>query len=183
MVLRINDIKANLFAGGARPNLYEVMFGFPPGVSSPVRESSILCKAASLPSSTLGVIDIPYKGRIIHIAGDREYEPWSATIINDGEMNIRSAFEQWMSIINDNDSNLAATTNPSDYQVDMSVKQLSKDNATLKEYYLKDVWPTNIGAIDLSYDSSNEIEEFTVEFQMNYWSERETSVNIAAVTP
>ena len=110
----------------------------------------------------------------MQIAGDRTFEPWSVTIINDVQMETRSAFERWMNGINQHNAN-TGLTNPVDYQADMIVEQLNKAGETVKRYDFRGTFPTNIAAIDVSYDSENVIEEFTVELQVQYWESDTTS--------
>jgi hypothetical protein len=133
-----------------------------------------MCKAAQLPASIIAPITIPFRGRQLQIAGDRTFEPWSVTIINDVQMETRNAFEQWMNGINQHNAN-TGLTNPVDYQADMVVEQLNKAGESVKRYDFRGTFPTNISAIDVSYDSENVIEEFTVELQVQYWESNTTS--------
>ena len=136
-----------------------------------------MCKAASLPASTIANIDVPFRGRIFKVAGDRTVDVWSVTVINDEDFKLRNAFEQWMDLIAKLDNNLGATT-PDSYMVDAEVFQLGRgskinssgnggsNNAVLKQYKMQSIFPTSLSAIDLSYDTGDTIEEFTVEFQV-----------------
>ena len=141
----------------------------------------MLVKAASLPASTIGIIDVPFRGRNLKIAGDRTFDPWSITVINDVDFKIRTAFEQWMNLINKHQDN-AGKLEPSTYQEDVFVKQLgrtpfsstaqntsSQQIPVLKAYKFYGVFPTSVSAIDLSYDSTDTIEEFTVDLQVQWW--------------
>tara|TARA_B110000902_G_C14198957_1_gene546984 strand:+ start:104 stop:463 length:360 start_codon:yes stop_codon:yes gene_type:complete len=111
---------------------------------------------------------VPFRGRQLQIAGDRTFEPWTVTIINDTDMSVRNAFEKWMNEIN-NHTTGGGLTNPASYDADMSIEQLDKAGNSLKRYDIKGVWPTNVSAIELSYDTADTIEEFTVELQVTYW--------------
>jgi hypothetical protein len=169
----ISDFKSKLKGGGARPNLFEVELTFPSGVgvqseNEVIENARFLVKAAALPASTVAPIDIPFRGRILKIAGDRTFETWTITVLNDTSFNIRSAFEKWMNYINKLD-NGTGETDPALYQVDAKVHQLNRDGGTLRKYIFKDVFPTNISAIDLSYETTDTIQEFTVEMQVHYW--------------
>lgn len=166
---------------GVRPNLYEVDFAFPDGsniASQAVDElSGLLCKSAALPASNLGVIEVPFRGRTVKIAGDRTFDTWTATFINDRNFAIRGAMEKWMEAINAHEKNSATLVLPdasSGYLRDIIVKQLERDNSAggiLKTAYkLWGCFPTNISQIDLAYDSNDQIEDFTVEFQIQYWT-------------
>jgi hypothetical protein len=167
----ISDFKTKLKGGGARPNLFEVELAFPSGIgidNDVINNARFLVKAAALPASTIAPIDIPFRGRILKIAGDRTFETWTITVLNDTSFSIRSAFEKWMNYINKLDD-ATGVTNPVDYQVDAIVNQLNRDGGILRKYRFKDIFPTNISAIDLSYETTDTIQEFTVEMQVHYW--------------
>jgi len=175
----ISDFKSRLVGGGARPNLFEVrMTDLPDFVDDwPSETFQFMCKAAALPASNIAPIDVPFRGRIFKVAGDRTIDTWTITIINDEDFRIRNAMEAWMNGIAKLSNNLGAT-NPSAYMRNATVFQLGRGanprsenadgdrNAVLAEYEFIDMFPTNISQIDLSYDSSDTIEEFTVEFQV-----------------
>ncbi len=186
----ISQFKSKLKGGGARPNLFEVVFTNAnvkaiSGNASKTddfnaEEFSFLCKAASLPASNIAAIDVPFRGRIFKVAGDRTIDTWTVTIINDEDFLIRKGFEDWMQLIAHLDGNDGATQ-PNTYMSSASVTQLGRgdsasstdskaantDQVALKEYKFIDMFPTNISAIDLSYDSGDTIEEFTIEFAVN----------------
>jgi len=169
----ISDFKSKLTGGGARPNLFEVELAFP-NAAKPDNENEVLekarflVKAAALPASTIAQIDVPFRGRILKIAGDRTFETWTITVINDVDFSIRSAFEKWMNTINKmNDG--TGIVNPVDYQKDATVHQLNRDGDILRSYKFWDVFPTNISTIDLNYETTDTVQEFTVEMQVHYW--------------
>ena len=174
----ISQFKSQLIGGGARPNLFEVeLTTLPAGISWPADNFRYMCKAAQLPASVIANIDIPFRGRIFKVAGDRTIEPWSITIINDEDFRIRKAMEEWVDLIAKLENNLGAT-DPSAYMVNAKVFQLGRGstpssqtnagdrNAVLREYEFIDIFPTSVSSIDLSYDSSDTIEEFVVDFQV-----------------
>ena len=174
----ISQFKSQLIGGGARPNLFEVeLTTLPAGIAWPADNFRYMCKAAQLPASVIANIDIPFRGRIFKVAGDRTIEPWSITIINDEDFRIRKAMEEWVDLIAKLENNLGAT-DPSAYMVNAKVFQLGRGatpssqtnagdrNAVLREYEFIDIFPTNVSSIDLSYDSSDTIEEFVVDFQV-----------------
>jgi len=183
----LDQFKGRMLGGGARPNLFECELFFPSD-SIPLGttedalsdKTRFLVKAASLPASTLGVIDVPFRGRNLKIAGDRTFDPWTITVINDSDFTIRTAFERWMNLINKHEDN-AGKNNPVDYQKEVYVKQfgraltngLTPTSATqipvLKQYKFYGVFPTSVSDITLSYDSSDTIEEFTVDLQVQWW--------------
>jgi len=191
----ITGFKERLAGGGARPNLFEVEIpSFPvsirefwgTGNGQEAETFKFLCKAAQLPASNVAAIDVPFRGRILKVAGDRTFDVWTITVINDEDFKLRTAFERWMNTINKLDNNTGAT-NPSSYMTNAFVHQLgrgagtrfSTNNSTstngaaitpLRSYKFYDIFPTNIAPIDLSYDSSDAIEEYTVEFQVQYWT-------------
>jgi hypothetical protein len=196
----IDAFKSKLKGGGARSNLFEVSFGAQQGglpgttATSTGATNSIfsqlgvtfdegdlmLIKSANLPASTIAEIPVPFRGRTLKIAGDRTFDIWTITVINDTDFRWRSFFEKWMNyIIKVSDGSGAINTG--DYMADMNVAQLSRGPGVLpnvvntqeidvlRRYVVKGVFPTNVSAIDLSYNNENEIEEFTVDLQVQYW--------------
>ena len=173
-ILGVDDMKAKLVGGGARPNLFKVTMAFPSYVTADVSLASYMCKSASLPASTIAPIPVPFRGRQLQIAGDRTFEPWNITVINDTDFNVRNSFEQWMNGINQHEEN-TGLTQPSSYMADMIVAQLDKDGTSKKTYNIRGTFPTNLGAIEVSYEQENVIEEFTVELQVQYWESDKTT--------
>ena len=168
---KITDFKSKLSGGGARPNLFEVELGFPTAVgidNDTLQKSRFLVKAAALPASNITPIEVNFRGRILKIAGDRTFDTWTITVINDTDFIIRSAFEKWMNSINKL-SDATGLQNPADYQADAFVHQLDRDGSTLRTYKFYDIFPTNISQIDLSYETTDTLEEFTVEMQVHWW--------------
>ena len=188
----LSQFKTKMSGGGARPNLFEVTLpSFPPGVNLGVQgdgggqfdaeKFTFLCKAAALPASNVSPIEVPFRGRTFKVAGDRTFDTWTITVINDEDFQYRRAFEAWMQNIGQY-SDHSGLTNPNDYMTDATVVQLGRavvgretgtgtgGNANiLAQYKFKDIFPTNVSAIDLSYDTTDTIEEVTVEFQINFW--------------
>jgi len=181
----ISQFKSALVGGGARPNLFEVeLTTFPTAAANADWDPNnfrFMCKAAQLPASTIANIDVPFRGRIFKVAGDRTVDTWTVTVINDENFAVRNAFEEWMEGIAKLDNNLGAT-DPSAYMANATVYQLGRgstsssqdnggeSNSVLKEYVFEDIFPTEVSSIDLSYDSSDTIEEFTVTFQVQTFS-------------
>jgi len=176
----ITSFKQQLRGGAARPNLFEVdltNFGGSGagdlGWNNDAQEDfRFLCKASSMPTQTIGSVDVPFRGRILKVAGDRTFEPWSVTVINDEDFNVRTAFEKWSDRINGLHDG-QGVVNPSNYMGNGTVKQLGRSKPgddVLQTYTVQDIWPSEISSIDLSYDSSDAIEEFTVTFQIQYFS-------------
>ena len=166
--LNIDDFKAKLIGGGARANLFQVICNFPAFAQGDVELTSFMCKGAQVPQSVIAPIPVNFRGRQLQVAGDRVFEPWTITIINDTDFSVRNAFERWMNGINEHQTN-NGITNPTDYQSDVSVQQLDKDGSVTKQYDLRGCFPTNISEIELNSDSENTIQEYTVEFQVQYW--------------
>ena len=166
----ISNFKSKLTGGGARANLFEVVLTFP-DTSQPdsavLDKSRFLVKGANLPASNVAQIEVPFRGRVLKIAGDRSFDSWTVTIINDTDFSIRSAFEKWQNTINRLSDN-TGLVNPADYQADAYVYQLDRDGSTLRSYRFYDTFPTQVGPIELSYDATG-IQEFTVELQVQYW--------------
>lgn len=162
---------------GVKPNLFEVEFAFPTGITAPAGGlTSYMCKAGALPASNIGVIEVPFRGRTVKIAGDRTFDTWTATFINDSGFAVRQSMEEWMQKINRHEANTGDLYVPSSttgYTKDLIVRQLERDsagpNAVIRTYKLVGAFPTNVSQIDLAYDSNDQIEDFTVEFQYQYW--------------
>tara|TARA_B100000941_G_C28314966_1_gene453516 strand:- start:118 stop:699 length:582 start_codon:yes stop_codon:yes gene_type:complete len=187
---RIDDFKANVASDFARPNLFQVDLAFPSGIinnASLVRLGKFTVRAANLPSSQIGVIEVPFRGRVLKIAGDRTFEPWTITVMNDSKFKLRAAFEKWASSIQGYAENFTVARGLGDrddstgYFADMTVQQLSRDiragkaPKVLKAYRFYNVFPSNIAAIDLDYGSNDAVEEFTVELQVQYWTPTKVS--------
>lgn len=166
----IDDFKANLVGGGARANQFRVTITPPTGIAIGlnVRQASFLAKASNLPGQTLGEIPVPFRGRNIYIAGDREFETWTATFMNDTDFNVRNAIERWMNGINDLAENTGVTAQ-TDYQADLTVEQLDRDDTVLKTYIFRNAFPQTIAQIDLSYETTNAIEEFEVTWRYQHF--------------
>lgn len=187
----ISQFKSKLIGGGARANLFEVSVTFPSGVNLGIQADGtgffdsenfrFMCKAAALPASSVASIDIPFRGRSLKVAGDRTFDAWTVTVINDENFGHRRAFEAWMqNIAQYGDS--SGITNPADYMGNATVYQLGRTLAgqqgegttsdpanILAQYKFVDIFPTSISDIPLSYDTADTIEEFTVEFQIQYF--------------
>ena len=186
----ISNFRDQLRGGGARPNLFEVNlgnFGGTAGLNvragweqNAQRDFQFLCKATSMPTQTIGTVEIPFRGRILKVAGDRTFEPWTVTVINDESFSVRKAFEAWTEKINNIEDGVGEV-NPNNYMGNGTIKQLSRaaslgninavDNSQRVKhtYQVEEIWPSEIGSIDLSYESSDAIEEFTVTFQIQYF--------------
>jgi hypothetical protein len=195
-VRSISDFKSQLTGGGARPNLFEVNVTLPDGITSNLQglggdtewdgtEFRFMCKAASLPASNVASIEIPFRGRLLKVAGDRTIDPWTVTIINDENFRFRKVFENWAQNIAQY-GDASGLNDPNTYMGSGDVYQLGRaksgkqgfdsgapgDGNTLTplaQYRFEDIFPTAVSAIDLSYDTENTIEEFTVDFAVNYY--------------
>ena len=171
---------------GIKPNMFSVDISFPTdgagdaaNFSSSDRDlTNILCKSAALPGSNLGVIEVPFRGRTVKIAGDRTFDTWTATFFADRNMEIRALFEDWANSINTHEANTAPRFLPNGgatgYMADLYVSQLEKDEKeggnVIRTYHLHHCFPTNVSPIDLAYDSNDQIAEFTVEWQYSFFT-------------
>ena len=183
----IDSFKSRLVSGGARPNLFEVEMDFPSGVGIFDEEIDntrhrMMIKGAQLPASNIAEVIVPFRGRQLEVAGDRRFDPWTITVINDGDFKLREAFERWANyIIKVSDG--SGTINPTDYFADWRVNQLGRaqtdlntrgenSGATLpvlRRYNMKGCWPSAVSGIELSYDTADTIEEFQVTLQVQWW--------------
>ena len=167
----IDDFKANLIGGGARANQFRVTITPPPGIAIglDVRRTSFLVRGSSLPAQTLGEIPIPFRGRSIYIAGDRTFgETWSTTFMNDTDFMIRNAMERWSNGINDLADNTGVIA-PADYQTDLTVEHLDRDDTVLKSYIFRSAWPQGVTAIDLTSEEATAIETFVVTWRYQHF--------------
>lgn len=156
--------------GGARPNLFNFTLGaLPTGVS--ISDFGLMAKAGAIPGMTLGVVEVPFRGRRIKVPGDRTFAEWTVTVINNESQLIRTGFENWMKYINDNDFTTTnmRTGSGVDYTTDITVAQLGDAGNTVRSYKLVNAFPSDVSTIDLSYDTTDAIEEFTVTFQYTHF--------------
>jgi len=167
----IDEFKAFLDGGGARANQFRVTLTTPTGIATglPTANASFLIKTASLPGQTITDIPVNYRGRILYLAGDRTFEPWTTTVLNDAEFDLRNGIERWMSGINDLETSIGQT-DVSRYTADLLVEQLDREENTLKFYTLKGCWPTAINAIELNMDTVSDIETFDITWRYTYFS-------------
>ena len=186
----LSQFKSKLIGGGTRPNLFEVSIPtFPSAISEAWSagddsENGIfkfLCKATALPASNLGSIEIPFRGRTLKVAGDRTFDDWTVTIINDEDFKLRTAFERWSNVMSRLDD-ATGVTNPSSYMTDGYVQQLGRgataatgtasegESSILRSYKFFDVFPVTVGEIALSYDTTDALEEFDVTFRYQYFT-------------
>ncbi|MDP7368163.1 MAG: hypothetical protein QGH83_13010 [Candidatus Pacebacteria bacterium] len=172
----INDFKAVLKGGGARGNQFQVTMPFPgfAAVGGETRVMSFLCKATNLPGMTLGEVPVPFRGRQLFIAGDRVFDAWTTTIMNDTDFLIRNAMERWMNEINALSDN-SGLENPSDYQVDAFVDQLDRAGQVIKSYTFRGLWPLTIAPIELAYDGNDAVEEFEVTYRYQFFEANTTT--------
>ena len=173
-VLGVDDFKAKLRGGGARANLFKATLNFPAYAGGDVELTSFLCKTAQLPQSSTNSFVVPFRGRDLKVAGDRTFEDWTVTIINDTDFTIRDSFERWMNGMNAHSAN-TGLTNPVDYQADLLVDQLDRDESVIKRYTFRGAFPTIIGPIQLDYYTRDAIETFDVTFSYQYWESNTTS--------
>jgi hypothetical protein len=173
-ILGVDDFKSKLRGGGARANHFQCTVNFPAFAGGDAELTAFLCKAAQLPGSTITSFPVNFRGREVKIAGERTFEDWTITILNDTDFAVRDSMERWMNGINGHSVN-TGFTNPVDYQSDLFVEQLDRDGSTLKRYDIRGAFPTTIGPIELSYDTVGEVETFDVTFSYQYWESNTTS--------
>ena len=173
-VLGVDDFKSKLRGGGARPNLFKATINFPAYAGGDAELTSFLCETAQLPGSTFGTIIVPFRGRQLKMAGDRTFAPWTVTIINDTDFDVRNSMERWMNGINAHTANTGLTS-PITYEADLFVEQLDRDGTSLKKYTLRGAFPTEVSPIDVSYGAIDEIERFTVNFEYQYFETNTTT--------
>ena len=164
----LNEFLGQMKGGGARANQFKVLLTAPGGVTA-VSNAEFFVKGASLPGQTITEVPINYRGRILHVNGDREFEPWTTTIINDTDFAVRNMIEQWMNVIQDINTNNAAA-NFNEYVADLTVQQLGRQNDNvLKTHVIRNCWPTAMDAIELNWDTTSEVETFTVTWRYTHF--------------
>ena len=183
----ITNFRDRLVGGGARPNMFEVNITLPEqvqGLGDISQDMRFLVKAAEIPAANIGNIPVPFRGRVLPVAGDRTFDPWTVTIINDAQFNIRDAMEQWSNLINDLQFDVG-DINPADYQTKAEVFQLSRQSQgsggqsagkggeiiqTLRTYNFEGIYPNAVSSIPLDYGATDQIEEFQVTFNYLFWT-------------
>ena len=171
MAFNINEIKSQLTFGGAKASLFQV------AITNPINgvadlKTPFMVQAAQIPEATMGIIEIPYIGRKVKVAGDRTFAEWTVTIINDEDFLIRNAMEQWMASINAHESNVTqlGTASASEYKAQAQITQYSKTGQALRTYNFNGLFPTNIAAIGMDWNTVDDIERFDVTFQYDWWN-------------
>ena len=171
----IVDFRSKMTGGGARSNLFEVNIQYPTGVGNGTAtgDGEFLIKAAEIPAANLGNIPVPFRGRVLPVAGDRTFDPWTVTVINDTDFTIRDKMEQWSNFINDIQTTQGAV-NPEDYQTSAIVQQLGRSGAksdipVLRSYRFVGIYPNAVSSIPLDYGATDQIEEFQVTFNYLYY--------------
>ena len=177
MAFSVTEFKSNLKQGGARPSLFKVDFLYPSGITTPSTRSEFLVKATTIPASTIGSYDVFYHGKAIHVAGDRSFDTWDTTIINDEDFGIRNTLENWMGSISDHKLNTrdkqVFNTSEGDmakYKSTLKVQQYSKSGQELRTYEFKGAWPSALSTINLDWATASEIEEFTCTWVYDSWT-------------
>ena len=176
----IDTFKNKLTGGGARANSFKVDMKFPGGLTGAgdaTENMEFLCSAAQLPGQTIGEIQVPFRGRNLYVAGDRTFEAWTVTCYNDIEFSVRNMFEMWMNMINKMSDN-SGTSTPSGYQASASVMQLNQAGTGIMTYTFQGMWPTTLGNIDVSYETTDAIETYDVTLRYNYFEAANSSGNV-----
>lgn len=170
MAFNVNEIRSQLSLGGARNSLFQVTIQNPANGVADIKVP-FLVRAAQIPASTLGLIEVPYFGRKVRMAGDRTFADWTVTVINDEDFLIRNALEQWSNQIQSHQGNLRqfGSASPSAYKAQAQVTQFSKTGNAIRTYTFNGIFPTEISPIELDWNATDTIEEFTVTFQYDWW--------------
>jgi hypothetical protein len=168
----ISAFRAQMSRGGARSNQFLVVASFPQGLvaNGQLASSKIqfLAKGASIPSADVADVPVMYRGREVHFAGERTFQPWQISVYNDNDFTVRSAFENWVNAISNADST-NGTMLPQSYQTDLEVHQLDRADQVVQKYKFVDAYPMNVSEIQLDWADNNQIQLFNVQFVYNYW--------------
>jgi len=167
----LDDFKANLIGAGARANQFRVILTTPGAIATGLdtTRTQFMIKAASLPGQTIPEITVNFRGRQLFLAGDRTFETWTTTVINDTDFMVRNAMERWMNAINNLDTNTGLNDVRS-YTSDLTVEQLDRDDRVLKSYVIKNCWPTIVAPVELNYDTVSEIETFDITWRYTHFT-------------
>ena len=174
MTLNINSFKSQLADGGARSNLFRIILNFPAYADGNVEKASFLCRAGQIPGAQVGIVEVPFRGRTLKLPGDRTFEDWTVSIYNDAEFDVHSAFVRWQDGMNGFSTN-TGFTNPESMFVDIKVQQLDRKENVIKEFLIEDAWPSLVAAIDLTYEQTEQIEQFQVTFEYLQWTTIDTT--------
>ena len=182
----IEEFKAVLQGGGVRPTMFQVEMAFPDAVvvdpTQADQEGTFLIKAAQLPAANVGFVEVPFRGRKLKVSGDRTFEDWTVTVTNDVSFGLRKGFEKWSELIQN--MNFALGANElNDYFATATVRQLDRDGNQLRAYKFEGIWPSEVAAIGLDFDSTDTVEEFDVTFNVQYWSATEDGDPISSGVP
>ena len=182
----IEDFKAVLQGGGVRPSMFQVELTFPdstvPDPTLATQEAIFLVKSAALPASNVGTIEVPFRGRKLKVSGDRTFDPWEVTVINDVSFYLRKGFEEWSEKIQNMNYVLGANTLDA-YFASAIVRQLDRDGNQLRAYRFEGIWPSPVGEIGLDFEQTDTIEEYSVSFNVQYWSAIEDGDPYTSATP
>ena len=166
----VNSFISALQGGGARPNQFEVSF---PALGE---DFKFLCRSAQIPALTIGELLIPFRGRQVYVPGDRTYDPWTITVMNDRSYAVRSTLEAWMNDLQDIGSSTESNAIGAAVYRQVTVEQLDRSDLTIRTYTLYDAWPQTLDAIDLAYDTNDQLEEFSCTFRFNYMTAHGTGL-------
>ncbi len=169
----IEGFKANLVGGGARANQFKVVMNFPTASKGNVKtgeQFTYLCQSTELPASTIGIVEVPYRGRIMKLAGDRTFADWTNTILNDSDFKIRTALESWIDMMDQPLTEGGASVSPLLYKTTAEVKQLDRNGHEIKTYKFHGLLPSEIGNIAMSYDTNDAVETFDVTWSYDYFT-------------
>lgn len=170
MAFNVNELRSQLTFGGARSSLFQVTITNPANSVADIK-IPFMVKASQVPASTLGVIEVPYFGRKIRLAGDRTFADWTVTVINDEDFLVRNAMEQWSNQINTLQGNLRqfGSSSPLLYKSTAEVTQFSKTGVPIRTYKFNGIFPTEVASMDVNWENTDQIQEFTVTFQYDWW--------------
>lgn len=180
MAFNVQEFRSQMVGDGARPNLFEVTMPFPTfgNLETASSKFTFMCKTAQLPGSTLGMVPVQYFGRELKFVGNRTFQDWTVTIINDEDFTIRNTFERWMNGLNSHRLNVRnpAALSSASYSVDGSVTQFGKTGEAIKKYKFIGLFPTDLSPIDVDWGSNDTIEEFSVTLSYQWWESEEIGI-------
>ena len=176
-ILQVDAFRGRMAGGGARANLFEVNVNYPGLSGGDTELTNFMCRATQLPGVAMNPVEVPFRGRMVKFPGDRTFEDWTMTVYNDQNFAVRDAVETWMNAMNSHITNVGVAVDNAGYGTylaDIDINQLNESGSTVKKYKLRNAFPTSVSAIELSYDQTTSIEEFTVTLAYDYWTNDNT---------
>jgi hypothetical protein len=167
--MNINGFKATV-QNIARPTLFDVMISGPAVQTMDMELLQFTCKAASLPASTFGKIEVPFYGRKVNMPGDRLFQEWQTTVILDSDFTIYKQLMNWHQKMSDAAGNVSLTANVNAFKCDAIIKSYDTAGNPGITGQLTGCWPGEIQQLDLAWDQNDSTLDLIVSWNFDYWT-------------